>query len=118
MTASLAASWEVFKGLKLHADYVYAGKNYADFDPANRTEKKDAGVDAWKLPDFYTIDLGANYRFNISKNVNAVIYMNVNNLTNVQYISDAKDGSSHDRNTALVFYGFGRTWSTGFKVMF
>ena len=118
MTAALSASWEVFKGLKLNAEYMYAGKNYADFDPSTRIEKKDAGVDAWKLPDFYTIDLGANYRFNISKDVKAVVYMNVNNLTNVEYISDATDGVNHDRKSALVYYGYGRTWSTGFKVIF
>lgn len=118
MTGALSASWEFFKGLKLNVDYLYAGKNYANFDPTNRTEKKDAGVDAWKMPDFYTLDLGLNYRFSISKDVNATMYINVNNLTNVEYIADAQDGAKHDMNTALVFYGFGTTWSTGFKISF
>ena len=118
MTAAFSLGWEVFKGVKIYADYNYAGKNYADFDPSNRTEKKDSGIDAWKLPDFYTIDLGMNYKFNISKNVKGTLYVNVNNLTNVEYISDATDGANHDRNSALVYYGFGRTWSTGFKVIF
>ena len=118
MTGALSASWEVFKGLKINADYNYAGKNYADFDPSNRTEKKDAGVDSWKLPDFYTIDLGMSYRFELCKGINAVIFSNVNNLTNVRYIADAKDGANHDWKTALVYYGFGTTWSTGFKLMF
>ena len=104
--------------LKLIADYNFAGKNYAEFDPSNRTEKKDAGVDAWQLPNFYTIDLGLNYRFQICKGLNAAVYINVNNLTNVEYIADAKDGNNHDWQSALVYYGFGRTWSTGFKVLF
>lgn len=118
MTAALSGSWEIFKGLKLIADYNFAGKNYAEFDPSNRTEKKDAGVDAWQLPNFYTIDLGLNYRFQICKGLNAAVYINVNNLTNVEYIADAKDGNNHDWQSALVYYGFGRTWSTGFKVLF
>ena len=118
MTGALMASWTVFKGLKLNVDYNYAGKNYADFDPSNRTEQKDAGVDAWKLPDYYTIDLGLSYRFDLCKGLKAVIYSNVNNLTNVNYVADAKDGANHDWRSALVYYGFGTTWSTGFKVMF
>ena len=118
MTAALHASWEMFKGFKVYGDYNFYGKNYADFDPQNRTNKNDAGIDAWKLPDYGTIDIGMNYRFNISKDVRAVIYSNVYNLTNTEYISDAKDGADHDWKSALVFYGFGTTWSTGFKVIF
>ena len=118
MTGSLSASWTVFKGLKVHADYNYAGKNYADFDVDTRKNKKDAGVDSWKLPDYYTIDLGLSYRFELCKGLKAVIYSNVNNLTNAKYIADAKDGVNHDWQSALVYYGFGTTWSTGFKIMF
>lgn len=118
LTAALSASWEVFKGLKLNADYNFAGKNYADFDPSNRTSKSDAGIDSWKMPNFYTIDLGLSYRFDLCKGLKAVIYSNVYNLTNTCYVADATDGATHNWDSALVFYGFGRTWSTGFKVMF
>ena len=118
MTASLGATWEMVKGLKLNAVYNFAGKNFADFDPQNRTNPKDTGVDSWKLPNYYTIDLGLSYRFEIVKGVSATMYANVNNLTDVEYIADAKDGDKHDMKTALVFYGFGRTWSTGFRVNF
>ena len=118
MTASLSASYEVFKGLRINADYLFAGKNYADFNPANRTEAKDAGVDSWKMPNFYTIDLGVSYRFDLTKDINATIYSNVNNLTNNEYIADAKDGITHTAETALVYFGFGTTWSTGLKINF
>ncbi len=37
---------------------------------------------------------------------------------NTEYIADAKDGTNHDWKTALVYYGFGTTWSAGFKVIF
>lgn len=118
LTSSLGASWKPFKGFKVYADYTFFGKNYADFDPQNRVNEKDAGVDAWKLPDYGTVDLGMNYRFNISKDVRMVVYGNVNNLLNTEYVADAKDGANHDWKSALVFYGFGTTWSTGFKVIF
>ena len=80
--------------------------------------KSDAGIDSWKMPNFYTIDLGLSYRFDLCKGLKAVIYSNVYNLTNTCYVADATDGATHDWDSALVFYGFGRTWSTGFKVMF
>ena len=118
MTGNVSVAWKPIKGLKIHADYNYAGKNYADFEPAYRTQEKDAGVDAWKLPDFYTIDLGCSYHFDLCKGLKATVYANVDNLTNVRYVADAKDGYNHDWQSALVYYGFGTTWSTGFKVMF
>ena len=118
LTSALSASWEPFKGFKISADYNFFGKNYADFDPQNRVNEADAGIDSWKLPDYGTIDLGMNYRFNITKDIRAIVYSNVYNLTNTEYIADAKDGTNHDWKTALVYYGFGTTWSAGFKVIF
>ncbi len=118
MTGAIAVSWEVFKNFRINADYMYAGKNYAEFDPANRTKKADAGLDAWQLPNYYTIDLGVNYRFYLAKGLKATLYSNVNNLTNVEYIADAKDGFGHNMSSAMVYYGFGTTWTTGLKIAF
>ena len=56
-----------------------------------------------RLPDYGTIDLGMNYRFNITKDIRAIVYSNVYNLTNTEYIADAKDGTNHDWKTALVY---------------
>ena len=116
LTSALSASWEPFKGFKISADYNFFGKNYADFDPQNRVNEADAGIDSWKLPDYGTIDLGMNYRFNITKDIRAIVYSNVYNLTNTEYIADAKDGTNHDWKTALVYYASVHTWSAGFKV--
>ena len=118
LSTAFSASWEPFKGFKLHGDYHFFGKNYADFDPSNRVNKADSGIDAWKLPNYATVDLGMNYRFNVTKDVRAVVYSNVYNLFDTEYIADAKDGKNHDWKSALVYYGFGITWSTGFKVIF
>ena len=87
----------------------------------NQYEQYRARKAAWekaKLPDYGTIDLGMNYRFNITKDIRAIVYSNVYNLTNTEYIADSKDGTNHDWKTALVYYGFGTTWSAGFKVIF
>lgn len=116
MTAAFGFNWEALENFKLHGNINYAGKNFADFDPTNRTTEADK-VDAWQLPDYYTIDLGASYKFKIGS-LNSTFYMNVDNLLNTNYIADAKDGTNHDMKTALVYMGFGRTWSTGLRINF
>lgn len=116
VTASLSSSYEVFKNFRIYGNLNYAGKNFADFDPTNRTKESDK-VDAWQLPNYYTLDLGANYKFNIGS-LNATLYMNVDNATNVEYIADARDGKKHDMKTSLVYFGFGRTWATGLRINF
>ena len=74
-------------------------------------------MDAWRLPDYVTLDLGANYRFNIGS-CDATVYINVNNVTNTEYISDARDGKNHDMKSALVYSGFGTNWATGLRINF
>lgn len=115
-TASLTLRWEALKNFTLTGTLLYNGKNFADFDPTNRTSKEDK-VDAWRMPDFATVDMGANYKFNIGK-LDATVYLNVNNLLNTSYVADARDGDKHDMATSLVYMGFGRTWATGLRINF
>ncbi len=115
-TAGLSAEVEAVRGLKIGAQFNYYARNYAKFDPSNRTKSNDVS-DAWKMPNFGIIGLNINYRFKIGR-FNATIYGNVNNLLNTVYVADATDGTAHNANTALVWYGFGRTWYTGLKIRF
>lgn len=116
-SASLGISWECLPGLKIGGDWTYFGKNYADYDPSYRTSSNGAG-DVWKLPNYSTVDLQASYRIKVADKINLSFFTTVNNLLNTKYIADATDGSSHDASTALVYYGFGTTWSAGVKVSF
>lgn len=115
-TAALILRWEALKNFTLTGSLLYYGKNFADFDPTNRTKEQDK-VDAWRMPDYATVDLGANYRFNMGK-LDATLYLNANNLFNTQYVADARDGQRHDMSSALVYMGFGRTWAAGLRVNF
>lgn len=115
-TAFLSADFEILPKLKIGADYTYYGRNFSDFDPTNRTSEEDQ-VDAWQLPDAYYLDVNAKYKFKLGK-LDATIYGNVNNIFDIEYIADATDGIDHDVNSSIVFYGFGRTWTTGLKVKF
>lgn len=115
-SASLVADWEPFSNFRIGANWNFFGRNYADFDPTLRNSENDR-AESWKMPNYSTVDLNMNYRFAIGK-VNAILYGNVNNLFNKEYIADAKDGKDHNRETAMVWYGFGITWTTGVKVLF
>jgi outer membrane receptor protein involved in Fe transport len=42
----------------------------------------------------------------------------MNNVFNTEYIADALDGAGSNAETALVYYGFGRTFSVGAKLKF
>ncbi|MGL5731440.1 MAG: TonB-dependent receptor, partial [Bacteroidales bacterium] len=116
MTAALGVNWNPFKNLRLSADWTWAGKNYADFDPTNRTKPED-DVDSWRMPNFATLDLGISYSMKIA-GLDARIFGNAYNVTNTNYIADARDGAGHNAATALVYYGFGPTWATGIRVNF
>ena len=121
LTSALSASWEPFKGFKISADYNFFGKELCRLRSSEPGEDEaDAGIDSWKLPDYGTIDLGMNYRFNITtKDIRAIVYSNVYNLTNTEYIADARDGTNHDwRKLHWYIMASGTTWSAGFKVIF
>jgi outer membrane cobalamin receptor len=115
-TAFLGIDYDVFKSIKIGANVNYFGKHFAEFDPINRTTA-DNNNDSWRLPDATVVDLNVRWKFNIA-GLDAVLYGNVDNLFDKEYISDATDGSNHDRNTAIVYYGFGRTWNAGVRINF
>ncbi len=58
-----------------------------------------------------------NFGIQIDK-IKATFYGNVNNLFDTWYIADARDGFDHNARTAMVYYGFGRTWTAGLKFNF
>lgn len=115
-SAALNAEWEIFKGMKVAADMNYYARHYSNYYLDNRKDENDR-ADSWKLPDFATVDARAQYTFKVA-GLDATVYGNVNNLFNKKYISEAQDGADHQRSSATVWYGFGRTWTTGLKVMF
>lgn len=116
-TMAIGAKYEVFKGLRIGADFNYFNNYYAQFDPTGRRTKDKEGKNSWKVPDYGLVDIFVNYKFKIGK-LDASIYGNVFNLLNTEYISDAVDGKGSDWKTAKVFYGIGRTFTTGIRVNF
>jgi hypothetical protein len=116
-TAALGLNYDIFEGFKFGIDYNFYDNLYAQFDPTGRGDEAKKGVQPWKVPAYGLFDANVRYDFKIG-NFDATIYGNVINLFDTEYISDADDGSSNDWRTAQVYYGIGRTWSTGLRVNF
>lgn len=116
-TFALGVDYELFDGFKLGADYNYYANLYAQYDPTGRGDAAKAGVQPWKVPAYGLFDVNARYNFEIGP-FDATIYANVINLFDTEFISDADDGSSNNWQTAKVYYGIGRTWSTGLRINF
>ena len=114
-TLAIGADYNLFEDFKIGFNYNYFANLYADFDTEDITDPNPP--DSWKLPNYGLVDLSAKYSFQIV-GINTSMYLKANNLFDTEYISEADDGSKHNWETAKVYYGFGRTFSLGFKVKF
>jgi outer membrane cobalamin receptor len=128
-TFNLGADYEFIKGLRGYASYYYADKIYADFNVATDRTFLTAGNQAWQLPSYDLVDVGASYAFKVS-GLDVIVRVNVNNLFDNEYISESETNILYDPNTEstaigdngstrnVVYYGFGRTWNAGLKLKF
>lgn len=116
-TASIGVDYWVLPKLKIGADYNFYDELYAYYDPTYNLSPDDKGKDTWQLPAYGLLDLNMKYDFDIA-GLKASLYGKVNNVLNTEYIADAKDGVNKDAESALVYYGFGRTMSVSLKVRF
>ncbi len=110
--------WKIAKGLSTSLQYVHYDKLYAEFDPSSRNDESDIGVQPYKLPAYGLMDWWIGYDVKVSKDVKAYFGMNVNNVLNVDYMSEALDGSTHSADDSAGWWGFGRTMNWTLKLMF
>lgn len=120
-TAALGLNVRPMKGLRLSMDWNFFARNFADYDiNASQATQKEPYVvkDPWQIPSYSTFDLSAGYTFDFGK-LRATLSGNVFNLFDQEYIADARDGSTHDWDSATrVLYGFGRTYTVRLKLNF
>lgn len=108
-TAAIGANYEFLKGFKIGANLNYYADNYKDYDPNDVTDPDEKSTVLVVVPEYYNLDLNANYKFKIG-NLNATAYGNVNNVLDAEYITD---WSSYG-----VYVGTGRQWTTGLRINF
>ncbi|MCK5079257.1 MAG: TonB-dependent receptor, partial [Bacteroidales bacterium] len=124
----LKLQYNPYHKIDLGVDIIYYDNFYADFDPADRNNKDDRAqafkVPAWTMTNFYA---GYNFKF---AGLGSRFSFNVYNVFDVTYWSEARDGYKiekdvngndikvRDETTIEGFYGFGRTFSFGWKIFF
>jgi len=146
-TASIGATYEVVKRVKVDANYRYTERNYANMTPTNFQSETNYGV--IQLPAFGLVDAGFSYKMLVGKGkADSVNFrLNVNNLLDTTYISEAYTNVATDMNRSdfatgtagntnayatymaqgeykgvhqsnAVYFGFGRTWNFGVSYNF
>ncbi|WP_407516204.1 TonB-dependent receptor domain-containing protein [Tamlana fucoidanivorans] len=125
-TAALGLDYRLAPKTRINLDYNYFGDIYAEFDPSDRQEP---GPDAWKMPNYNLFDVALTHGFKFGP-FDASITGRINNLFDLEYISDAQDGRAvgnpgdpdyipgSSARVARVYYGFGRTFSVGARLNF
>ena len=114
-TFALGADYEVLSNMNLRLDYNYYDSYYADFDPNGRSTAGQG--QAWEAPAYGLLDAGLRYKFDFGP-FEATLNGNVNNVLDTEYIADARDRGNSTAQEALVWYGFGRTYTVGAKINF
>ena len=109
-TLALGANYRFGTGTRLSVDYNYFDRLYADFNPSDRGV--EGAPDPWEVPAYGVFDTAFSHSFPFGK-FEATLIGRMNNVFDTRYIADALDGPGSDAQSALVYYGFGRTFSVG-----
>lgn len=112
---ALGIDYNLAAKTKFIIDYNYYDDIYADFDPSDRSVEGAPG--AWKMPAYGLFDTAFSHGFKFGS-FDATLTARMNNVFDTEYISDAVDGPGSTADTALVYFGFGRTFSVGAKLNF
>lgn len=118
------------KGLFFQTRVTYFDRNYADFNPESL--QVTAAIDnrrreSWKAPSYTLVDFTAGYDFRIYQKYRAALNLNILNIFDKIYISDALNNDSNieigaqngfDAVSAGVFFGMGRRINAVFRLYF
>jgi len=100
---------------------------YADYSVTDSDFLEPDNEGALKLPSYSLVDLGSTYRFNLFQK-RASLRLNINNLFDTTYISEAESNIHTSSSNALgetwkgidkansVWFGFGTTWNFTFRI--
>jgi outer membrane cobalamin receptor len=114
-TAALGFDYEIMDKTHFTVDYNYFADLYAQYDPSDRGTP--GGQQAWEAPDYSTFDASLRYGFKMG-DFDTTLIARMNNVFNTDYIADALDGAGSTDQTALVWFGYGRTFSISAKIKF
>jgi len=122
-TAGFNLEVSVLPQLKLGATYNYFANytsnfTFSNLTQANLTKYGLTSFHPYALPDYSLLSLNAVLKFKIA-GLDGSFIGTVNNVANTKYISDALDANALGQASGLsVYYGLGRTFTTGVKIKF
>ncbi|VAW21863.1 TonB-dependent receptor, partial [hydrothermal vent metagenome] len=114
-TAALGLDYKLMEKTHFTVDFNYYDNLYARYDPNDRGTP--GAPQAWKAPAYTTFDMSLRYGFKIG-DLDTTLTGRMNNVFDTQYIADATDGAGSVAQTALVWFGFGRTFNISAKIRF
>lgn len=126
---SLSVTFGVFpiKGLSLYLTGQTYADHYAEWEPFDRSNKSEAGIQPWKIPAYSVFDLHASYVLPVNlSGIGIEVFGHVFNLFNEEYIADATDNSGfnafgvkqHKADDAEVFFGLPRYVNAGIRLSY
>ena len=114
-TAALGIDYELMEKTHFTVDYNYFADLYADYNPDSRTTP--GTPQPWKVPAYGTFDASLRYGLKIGT-LDTTLTARMNNVFNTEYVADALDGITNNASTALVWFGYGRTFNVSAKIKF
>ncbi|MFN6378937.1 MAG: TonB-dependent receptor [Flavobacteriales bacterium] len=114
---SAGCRYEPIKGFYIRPRITYFTDNFSDFNPET-LRGDNAGRQSWEMPSYYTLDLNLGYSAKIFKDYKLGFRVNLINITDQRFVTDATNGSTFDINTAEVFFGMGFRWNVGLNFTF
>jgi hypothetical protein len=120
--------YEPVKNLYFEGNVTFFDRYYADFNPEESTDELGNPVESWRMPSFALTDFHAGYSFKIQPfdHLFFTFRLNVLNVLNTKYISDAKNNDTYiqrpfntfDARSASVFMGAGRQVTASLRIIF
>lgn len=105
------------KGFLVSVDWRYNDRMYADFEPEDRTDPEDRAA-PYRIPGYHLLGADISWSHDFPKGISTVLFVNGENLLNTFYIERGVDGTGHDLESFRGFWGFGRNFSLGLRVIF
>ncbi len=127
MTANLGMLVTPIERLRVHIDWQYVNKLYANFDVYAFSDSDIASKGSLKLPSYSLFDLTTSYKLPLVNNQSITFGVNIYNILNTYYIAESQDNIHASDSSMLykgidtrnrVFFGFGRTWNFSMKYSF
>lgn len=91
-TASIGATLEVVRGLKIDGNYRFIDNLYASIDPVNFRTQTARDLGSLQLPSYGLVDAGFTYTMKVGseKSDSVVFRLNINNVLNETYIAESR----------------------------